>query len=226
LTSTPTGRRLALALPLTLAIAALLMLLAIPGQALAKGASCTTAHAKRDAHTCAQARSKAKKHHGKHATKKKAKKKKKAAKKKFVVSPPAAVSEVKPVCEDGSTPVSLGGGSYSCDDESEPACENGSEPALSAGSGTLVCPALPEGGAGTIEPVCEDGSAPVRSAAGSYSCDDESEAECENGETPVLSSAGALTCPAAPDNAEAASEFDSDGLLGTIVSATRPALEP
>jgi hypothetical protein len=223
LTCTPTGRRLALALPLTLVIAGLLMLLAIPGQALAQGASCTTAHAKRDARTCAQARSKAKKHHGKHAAKKKAKKK--ATNKKAVAHPPVAVSEVKPLCEDGSTPVSLGGGSYSCDDESEPFCENGSEPTLSASSSTLTCPAPPEGGAGAIEPVCEDGSAPVRSAAGSYSCDDESEPACENGSTPTLSSAGTLACPVAPSNAEASNEFDSDGLLGAIASAAPPGLE-
>jgi hypothetical protein len=47
------------------------------------------------------------------------------------------------ICEDESSPLPAGGGSYSCDDGgSEPECEDGSSPTLSSAS-TLVCVALP-----------------------------------------------------------------------------------
>jgi hypothetical protein len=45
-------------------------------------------------------------------------------------------------CEDESTSLLLGDGSYSCEDGSEPECEDGSSPRLSSAS-TLVCDAPP-----------------------------------------------------------------------------------
>lgn len=46
------------------------------------------------------------------------------------------------ICEDESTPLQVGNGSYSCEDGSEPECEDGSSPTLSSAS-TLVCVASP-----------------------------------------------------------------------------------
>jgi hypothetical protein len=42
-------------------------------------------------------------------------------------------------CEDGSEPVLMGKGSFSCDDGSEPACADGSIPISSGDGATLVC---------------------------------------------------------------------------------------
>jgi hypothetical protein len=53
-------------------------------------------------------------------------------------------------CEDESTPLQDGDGSYSCEDGSEPECEDGSSPTLSSVS-TLVCVAPP-----TTEPPAEE----------------------------------------------------------------------
>jgi len=195
-----------LALALSMAtIVALLLVLSPRAMAQARSARCPsslTAHPKRGSSACAQAgrasaparksrarsRSKAKGHHSKHS--KKGKHKAKAKRK----TAPQAHAATPALCEDGSAPVSEGGGSFSCADESEPACSNGSAPVLSSNGQKLLC-AVKADAAGQTGAVCEDGSAPVPASEGSFSCDDESMPVCEDGSIPALSSSGStLVC--------------------------------
>jgi hypothetical protein len=125
------------ALALTLCLAALCLLLMIPSGAPARSlgahkSTCTTTksrHSKRGARRCPSHQGhKSKSHKHKPVVKKPAHK----------VSAPAV--ELTPAtCEDGSLPSRAKGGSYSCEDGSEPFCEDGSEPTLAHGSGAPMC---------------------------------------------------------------------------------------
>jgi hypothetical protein len=158
-------------------------------RATSSGATRTGGHAR----GCAarkhksHAKGKAKRHHSKPIKKNK-----------FQHNPaphtPATLAPQPAVCEDASTPVSEGEGSYSCADGSEPICTDGSEPApASKGSGP-VCPTTAAPVVEFSEASCEDGSVPA-GAAGGYRCEDGSQPACEDGSQPVLSDDGsALTC--------------------------------
>jgi hypothetical protein len=196
ITSFP-SRRLTAILAVALSMVAIVVLLALSGQARADthNAACSSAHSRHGARACAQSKHassshkgkvKGKGHHPKHAAKSKGAAKKKAATK-GKLKLPAGTIKTPAICEDGSTPVRESDGFFSCDDESEPGCENGSTPMLSSNGRSLVCGPAPKGSSLT-EAACEDGSTPNLAADGSFSCDDESEPSCENGSEPILSS--------------------------------------
>jgi len=220
-------------LALALSMATLVVLLTLSPQALARARSgacpsSLTAHPKRGAPACAQAKraskparggkahahAKAKGHHAKHAKKHKGKTKAagKRAKTPAHTTTPA-------VCEDGSAPVNDGGGSFSCADESEPACGDGSAPELSSNGAALVCP-VKASAPGRSEAVCEDGSAPVRAGDGPFSCDDESQPVCEDGSVPAPSSSGStLVCAPESGAGSAAAEVGcEDGSIAVQAS--------
>ena len=92
------------------------------------------------------------------------------------------------VCEDGSAPVQVSEGSFSCDDESMPVCEDGSTPALSSSGSTLVCGPESSDDSGATEVGCDEGTIAVQAPDGSYSCVGSSEPGCEAPPAPVLSS--------------------------------------
>jgi hypothetical protein len=210
------GRRLAIVLSAALAVAALALLLSRPpatlGQGARAGCSSSRVHPKRGVRVCAtrghktHARSKAKKHHTKHAVAKKKAKSRSAG----PAQPPAT-------CEDAAMPIHGSDGSYSCEDGSEPECASGAEPTPSSGF-RLLCPA--ESDPATTPAICEDESTPLLLGDGSYSCEDGSEPECEDGSSPTLSSASTLVCVAPPATEPPAEEFDSDGTSVRVSSAS------
>jgi hypothetical protein len=214
------GRRLAIPLSAALAVAALALLLARPSATLGQGAragcSSSTAHPTRGVRACAtrghktHARSKAKKHHIKHAVAKKKAKGRSAG-------PSAAAAQPPATCEDAAMPIHGSDGSYSCEDGSEPECASGAEPTPSSGL-RLLCVA--ESDPATTPAICEDESTPLLIGDGSYSCEDGSEPECEDGSSPTLSSASKLVCVALPATEPPAEEFDSDGTSVRVSSAS------
>jgi hypothetical protein len=214
------GRRLAIVLSAALAVAALALLLARPpatlGQGARAGCSSSTVHHTRGVRACAtrghgtHARSKAKKHHIKHAVAKKKAKSRSAG-------PSAAPAQPRATCEDAAVPIHGSDGSYTCEDGSEPECASGAELTPSSGS-RLLCPA--ESDPATTPAICEDESAPLQVGDGSYSCEDGSEPECEDGSSPTLSSASTLVCVAPPATEPPAEEFDSDGTSVRVSSAS------
>jgi len=105
-------------------------------------------------------------------------------------------SQIPSSCEDGSSPEPAGGGSFACDDGSEPSCEDGSSPFPASHGSALVCDAASGSGS---KPVCEDGSLPTMAGSESYSCDDGSEPICEDGSSPFISTDGStLLCSLVP----------------------------
>jgi hypothetical protein len=206
------SRSLTAVLAVALSMAAIVLLLLLSPQALAHNAACPSPlaiHLKHGTHACVQAKGAAKPahrgrahaharpnvkgHHSRYGAKKG---KKKAARKK-----PPAHSQTPAVCGDGSTPVSEGGGSFSCADESEPECLNGSVPVLSSNHSALVCE-VKAGAPSQSEAACEDGSAPIQAGDGSFSCVDESQPVCENGSIPTPSSSGTTLVCGAPPSAD------------------------
>lgn len=131
------------ALLATLAALALVALMLVPAFALARvarsasrSASCaaaahTTGHnGKRPAGKSHCTKRKAHKHHSAaHRTKKTAGKK--------TAVPSVALTPA--VCEDGSLPSHAGGGTYTCEDGSEPACEDGDAPTRTKATSAPMC---------------------------------------------------------------------------------------
>lgn len=207
------SRSLTAVIAVALSMATIALLLLLSPQAQAHNAACPptlATHLKHGTHACVQAKGAAKPahkgkaharahahlnvkgHHSRHGAKKG---KEKAARKK-----PPAHSQGPAECEDGSTPVNEGGGSFSCADESEPECLNGSVPVLSSNHSALVCE-VKAGAPSQSAAVCEDGSAPIRAGDGSFSCVDESQPVCEDGSVPTPSSSGTtLVCGAEPSD--------------------------
>lgn len=210
--SSHVARRSALLAPLALALATLSMLLCSPAATLAAAgrAGCAGASARSGStpRACVQRRRKAHKHakvkphHAKHPSINK----KQAVHGAAGTVTGASTAQTPAVCESGVRPRRGADGSYSCADGSEPSCADGSDPILSSSSAVPLCViASAPGGAPAL---CEDASAPVRGPGGSFSCDDESEAECEEGGEPAPSSDGStLVCPlaASPDRSTAGS---------------------
>jgi hypothetical protein len=201
------------------AVATLVVALVLPAGALARApkpssaahkASCVSgsARAKRRARACAGSKHKGKSHHAskRHHAKRSVKQTGSTA--------PAGASQVPARCEDGSPPLRVKDGSFSCFDGSEPGCEGNSIPKRSSSGAALLCPApskeSPESGCEDVsnpecsfggsstEALCEDSSSPVSASDGSISCDDKSEPACENGSTPTLSASSTLLCEAPP----------------------------
>jgi len=143
LTNRPHARRLTLAVTLVLLLGALVTALLGPAQTLAQtskpACSSSTTHAKqakRTAHPC---------------TTHKGKKRKHAKKTHRSSSGPAIPAS----CENGTPPV-LSGGSFSCEDGSEPQCVDGATPKLSSSGKRLLCPVATEGESGSVEAECEE----------------------------------------------------------------------
>ncbi len=103
------------------------------------------------------------------------------------VKPSGAVLD-EAACEDGSAPVREAGGSFSCDDESQPVCENGATPTPSSDGSSLVCAGESTENSSLAEAVCEDGSIAVQASDGSFSCGAETEPGCEGTSPQALSS--------------------------------------
>jgi hypothetical protein len=103
------------------------------------------------------------------------------------VKPSGAVLD-EAACEDGSAPVREAGGSFSCDDESQPVCENGATPTPSSNGSTLVCAGESNENSSLAEAVCEDGSIAIQASDGSFSCGGEADPNCEGAPPPNLSS--------------------------------------
>jgi hypothetical protein len=164
---TASTRRLALALTLALSLGIFVAALIGPSQTLAKAHSstCSSAHHKTNCTTPACSH-KSKAHHASKCPPKHAKKK-----------APALAGAV---CEDGSAPARAKGGSFSCDDGSEPTCENGAIPTRSGNGKTLVCPIIFEEETSSGETECEEDTSgcsagtvpgtPAGPAAGSRTC--------------------------------------------------------
>jgi hypothetical protein len=154
----PPARRLTLALTLALSLAVLAAALLGPSQTLAQArratcsSSATDSRARLATRTCVQPARKRRAHHATRRRSKHAKKTPKASPR----SPALAAA----YCEDGSVPVLVGNGSFSCDDGSEPACEDGATPTVSRNGRSLVCPVAGEGDgeAGSSEE-CQAGEA-------------------------------------------------------------------
>jgi hypothetical protein len=165
LTDRPPARRLALAVTLALSLSVFVMALLGPAQTLAQThrAACSgAAHAKakHGAHACTQSSRKIKaktKRRSKHASVKKTRKRSSAASQAMV---PAR-------CEDGSTPVREAGGSFVCEDGSEPQCEDGATPTVSRNGKSLVCAVPAEGEASASESECEEESLGCSTGSGS-----------------------------------------------------------
>jgi hypothetical protein len=162
---------------LTLALAALAVLLSAPAQSLARNAQSKHASATRH------------KPKGKH--KRHAKKAKRHSKAKHGTAAPVATPPKPAICEDGSRPVAEGEGTFSCADGAEPVCRNGAEPTPTRSGTTLVCPTS-SSTTEFSEAECEDGSAPERSETGSYACEDGSHPSCPGGSQPTLSDDGSM----------------------------------
>lgn len=140
--------RLASALMLALALAALAVALMAPTQTLAQAhrSSCPDTHAKTRCSppTCKQSSHKHRRHHaGKCATKHASAKKKSS-------SQPLAAAQ----CADGSPPVLTGDGSFACEDGSDPQCENGAIPTPRGKH--LVCPVIFQEESSSSEAECEE----------------------------------------------------------------------
>ena len=211
MTRRPPSRSLTAVLAVSLSMAGVVMLLALSPQSMAQArkAACSSpsaAHSKGSPHTCTQsqrtsktsrkshahARPTVKGRHLKHAAGKK-----KAAKgtpAKRTAKSPAGTSQTLAICEDGSSPVRAGDGSFSCDDESAPSCEAGAAPVPSSNGLSLVCGAAAKGAFGSTEAMCEDGTAPVPAGNGSFSCDDGSEPTCEDESEPTPAGDHSLQC--------------------------------
>jgi hypothetical protein len=221
LTARLPSRSLTAVIAVALSMATIALLLSPAPQAQARTAACPpplATHLKHGTHACVQAKGAArpahkgkahaharpnvKGHHSRHGAKRG---RKKAARRK-----PPAHSQTPAVCEDGSTPVNEGGGSFSCADESQPECLNGSVPVLSSNHSALVCE-VKAVAPSQSEAVCEDGGAPVRAGDGSFSCVDESQPVCENGSIPTPSSSGTtLICGAAPSDNSGVTEVSCE----------------
>lgn len=202
MTSSSTPRRpvalLSAVLLLATAVAMLMLLVrTAPSSAQGSPAGCASRTARTGAHAraCAarkhksHAKRKAKHHYAKHAKQKKSQSQHSPA-----ARMPKAPAQQPAVCEDASTPVLEGEGSYSCADGSEPICGDGSEPAPASNGSGPVCPTSAKPVVEFSEASCEDGSAPV-GASGGYACDDGSQPACDDSSQPILSDDGsALTC--------------------------------
>jgi hypothetical protein len=156
------------ALLTALTVLALLALALVPALALARvarsashPASCAVAshHGKR-----ASGKSHCTKHKSHKSKKKTHKPKKKAGKKTgtpSIVLTPA-------VCEDGSLPSHAGGGTFSCEDGSEPACEDGDAPTRAKATSAPMCKAESEV---EVEVECLQ-EASGECQAGEFACED------------------------------------------------------
>ncbi len=151
--------RLTAVLGLLLALAALV---ALPSQTLAqahkpgcptssssvqpehavRGCAPSTAATKTDAQTKARAKAKARRRRRLH--------RKKTGAQKNPPNAPGASTEnqsegqTPAVCEDGTAPVSPGG-SFECDDSSEPSCPDGSTPVVAGDGSALACDVASDG---------------------------------------------------------------------------------
>jgi type II secretory pathway pseudopilin PulG len=163
------------ALLATLAVLALVALMVLPALALARVARSASHSA-----TCAAASHSAS-HHGKrssgkshctkhktHKAKKKTHKTKKTAGKK-TVAPSIVLTPA--VCEDGSLPSHAGGGTYTCEDGSEPACEDGDAPTRSKATSAPMCKSESEV---EVEVECLQ-EASGECQAGEFACEDSRE---------------------------------------------------
>jgi len=91
------------------------------------------------------------------------------------------------LCADGTAPTSLGEGSFSCDDGSEPGCKDGATPVIAADGASLVCAVALEGellggeceeeAQGACE--AEDDERECEAASASGGCEQEAEGEGE-----------------------------------------------
>jgi hypothetical protein len=149
LTNLPRARRLTPAVTLVLLLGALVTALLGPAQTLAQThkAPCSSSAAraetaKRATHPCAT-----------HKTKDKTKTKGKHAAKRTHRS--SSAPAIRASCEDGTAPVPSGG-SFSCEDGSEPQCIDGATPKASRDGKLLLCPVASEGEAGSGEAECEE----------------------------------------------------------------------
>ncbi len=171
LISSPT-RRFASVLSLAVALGVLFAALLGPAQTLAQTRKLvcpgSTAHSrtKRGAHACLQASHKRKTHHarGHHA------------KHAVGVAGETVAAAVPASCEDGSVPVPVTGGSFSCSDGSEPECEDGATPTRSANGKSLLCPLATEEESEAGEAECEEDignacAADTISGSGEQSCE-------------------------------------------------------
>jgi type II secretory pathway pseudopilin PulG len=155
-----------------LAVLALLALMVIPAISLARVARSASRSV-----SCAAA-TRAAAHHGKraggkrHCTKSKSHKHRAAAHKtkkkgnKKIASPSAALTPA--VCEDGSLPSHAGGGTYTCEDGSEPACEDGDAPTRASATSAPMCKAESEV---EVEVECLQ-EASGECQAGEFACED------------------------------------------------------
>jgi hypothetical protein len=152
LTNRPRSRRLTAAVTIALLLGALVTALLGPAQTLAqtrKACSSSAAHAnkaKHTAHPCTTHKGKGKGHSTG------AGKPKHAAKKTHRSSSGRAIQAS---CESGTAPV-LNGGSFSCEDGSEPQCVDGSTPKASRNGKLLLCPVATEGESASGEAECEE----------------------------------------------------------------------
>jgi hypothetical protein len=161
-------RRLARMLALALSLGALAAALLGASQTLAQThrAACSTSgvHAARvKSHPAACPTHKGRQHHaakphGKHGHRKT---KGKGKGRSRVQQHPVAAR-----CENGSVPTSVGEGSFSCEDGSEPECENGATPTPSSDGTTLLCSPGSEREAGASEPECEENEEAETSCTG------------------------------------------------------------
>lgn len=156
MTNLPSPRRLARPLLIALSALALLAALLGPSQTLAqtRGASCPSdaraGKPRHGAHACTHpshrstARHAAKRRAGHAHAKAKGKGKAKGTDKGKAKGTRAAHGAGATVfvparCEDGAIPVAGAGGSFSCEDGSQPSCEDGAAPTRSRGGAGLVC---------------------------------------------------------------------------------------
>jgi hypothetical protein len=159
LTISPPARPLTTVLVLTAGLAAVLALLALPSQTLAQGrrvpCPSSAAHAGHGTHACAKARRgakrRAKRRLARHALVKSVVLK--------ASTPARAVEPSLASCEDASSPSRTVGGSFRCQDGSQPSCEGGANPTPSASGSSLLCPPTPGGGSAIEETGCEPGTA-------------------------------------------------------------------
>jgi hypothetical protein len=174
LTNPPRARRLTVAVTVALLLGALVTALLGPAQTLAqtRKPACSSSaaraeKAKHAAHPCAIRKAKGK-GAGKH---RRAKKRHRSS------SAPAIPAS----CENGAPPV-LSGGSFSCEDGSEPQCVDGAAPKASRNGKLLLCPAAEEGEAGSGEAECEEEEPECTASAdtGEQACEaSSSAASCE-----------------------------------------------
>jgi hypothetical protein len=150
LPASPFTARLACALTLAIATIALLAALLGPAQTLAQtrklGCSGSAAHAKHASHACASHKHKSRRAAGRHR-----------GHSLNSSGAEATIALVPATCEDGSAPVQVGGGSFSCSDGSTPGCEDGSTPVRSAKGTSLLCAVPIEDASEAGEGECEAG---------------------------------------------------------------------